>query len=567
MNILFTWPALFWGFLLLPVLILIYLLRRRFQPQTVSSLIFWEQVMRPDVKGAVVHRMPLPWIVALELLILSLLLIGATGPALLTEEQPPALFILDNSLSMQAQAGTHTALNLAQDQLAVLRKKQPGELLLAGDKIQMLSKPSEKITNEQLATLWNGQATQGDLTKAIAWARKNRPGSDIFLLTDQAPLVKAEKVHWLAFGEKADNLGFAGVFVSGDQRGARIVFEVKNYSKKPCKASILVTSEDKEVGRVTLTIEAGKSERGLFRVPPGLSELQLSLPEDALKVDNQAFAVVPRFRPLRVKLAISDTGLLNFWQRSLKAVSQVALCETNEDWLITDQMGENEAKPVLFLVKGKEPKALMGPFFSDRSHAICQGVVLPGLVWGAWGDGKSDGVALCSAGNLPLLTQKGENRLELNLIPLRSTLVQDPVWPALVWNMAMWAEQLRPGLRQFNYHQNELLKSRVPVGSQPILTDPSGSQVETAINAERLVASLDKSGLWHWREASKPDAAMAIAVNLLPGDESDLSNHLSMRRSAVAVNGRVLGRRELSWLFILPALLLLAGHVYLLRRG
>src|SRR5882757_10678525 len=86
-----------------PALAAIYILRNRYRRRSVSSLMLWKFNVQSKAGGAKVHRLQLPLLFFLELLILLLLVTAATGPHWkLPQSTRPLIVVLDDSFSMHA---------------------------------------------------------------------------------------------------------------------------------------------------------------------------------------------------------------------------------------------------------------------------------------------------------------------------------------------------------------------------------------------------------------------------------------------------------------------------------
>ena len=76
----FTYPLAWFAALTLPALVAIYFLRHRFRRQQVSSLLLWQLHRESREGGRRVEKPQWPLVFFLELLILALLVLAATGP-------------------------------------------------------------------------------------------------------------------------------------------------------------------------------------------------------------------------------------------------------------------------------------------------------------------------------------------------------------------------------------------------------------------------------------------------------------------------------------------------------
>ena len=76
----FTYPLAWIAAITLPALAAIYFLRHRFRKQSVSTLLLWQMHQESREGGRRIEKPKLPLVFFLELLVLLLLVLAATGP-------------------------------------------------------------------------------------------------------------------------------------------------------------------------------------------------------------------------------------------------------------------------------------------------------------------------------------------------------------------------------------------------------------------------------------------------------------------------------------------------------
>lgn len=99
-----TYPLAMIALAAVPALAAIYLLRNRFRRRPVSSLVLWRFQVQSKAGGAKVNRLQLPLLFFLEMLVLVLLVVAASGPQWkLPQSARPLIVVLDDSISLRAQ--------------------------------------------------------------------------------------------------------------------------------------------------------------------------------------------------------------------------------------------------------------------------------------------------------------------------------------------------------------------------------------------------------------------------------------------------------------------------------
>ncbi|HEY4414599.1 MAG TPA: BatA domain-containing protein, partial [Verrucomicrobiae bacterium] len=121
-----TYPLALIALATVPALAAIYVLRNRFRHKQVSSLVLWRFHVQSKSGGAKFNRLQLPLLFFLELLILILLVVVATGPRWkLPQSTRPLIVVLDDSFSMRAEHDGISAQARAHDFLEKMFRHQP----------------------------------------------------------------------------------------------------------------------------------------------------------------------------------------------------------------------------------------------------------------------------------------------------------------------------------------------------------------------------------------------------------------------------------------------------------
>ena len=99
----FTYPLAWIAAITLPALAAIYFLRHRFRKQSVSTLLLWQMHRESREGGRRIEKPKLPLVFFLELLVLLLLVLAATGPRWqVPSTTRPLIVVMDDSQSMLA---------------------------------------------------------------------------------------------------------------------------------------------------------------------------------------------------------------------------------------------------------------------------------------------------------------------------------------------------------------------------------------------------------------------------------------------------------------------------------
>jgi len=329
---------------LFAVLIALYLWERSRRTITVPSLLLWQVIPQSTARAT---RFIPDWLFVLQALLLLLLITGLAGPYLSNapagRASERAVLVVDCSASMQAREGPDTRFELARravrDQIGRLAADDEVMLIAAGPQPAVIVPPTSDHAEalRQLAALAPTD-TRADLDAALAAAQRAAARADrttrVALFTD-APLDRLSppwrrSVSVFPVGETDDNLSIDGIQIYqsrfDDPRAARAFVTVRNYAGRETHGFLTVELDGAVFGRQGFTI-APRSATG-FPVPslPGAGVLRASLDvDDALAVDNRAYAYVHPQRPVHVLVVSDDRTLLAEFQRIARAAPGLQL--------------------------------------------------------------------------------------------------------------------------------------------------------------------------------------------------------------------------------------------------
>lgn len=186
-------PAGLWGLLGIPVLILIYIIKPKFQEKLVTSTFIWKLSQKYKKKS-------LPWqITNLLLFVVQLLAIGAISlilarPVIVTEDgAAEKIVILDASASMLVESDAGSRFDVAKEQIADLADDMESygkmTVILAGTESYILVERSDSERNiKELVAGAECTYGEADLSSAFLLAEEvlaENPDAVIYLFTDK----------------------------------------------------------------------------------------------------------------------------------------------------------------------------------------------------------------------------------------------------------------------------------------------------------------------------------------------------------------------------------------------
>jgi len=314
--------ALFFFFLAIPI-VLLYLLKQRRRRVQVSTLMFWDQILRDEQSVTSITRLRKLLSLLLQLLVVTLLALALARPVLSSDllGARRLVIFLDTSASMTAVEGDTTRFELAKNlALDVVRNMSIGDsamlVTVAGtpDIVVPLTDSRKELQEAIDAT----QVTHAPTHFAPAVALLNNLPPDeretaVYLITDGAfdPVELSPSGNmafaYLPVGNAQDNVGIT-VFqlrpLPASPRDFEIMFEAVNNTNEERQVPYELRVADRMIDAGELTMPPnGAVSRSVRQFSQEGGEVELVLDyDDALPLDNRAYAVLPRHEPFHVVL-------------------------------------------------------------------------------------------------------------------------------------------------------------------------------------------------------------------------------------------------------------------------
>jgi hypothetical protein len=320
MSLLNPWAFSFLA--IVPVIVLLYLLKIKRLPATVSTLMFWQRVVAENRRRSLFQKLRHLLSLLLHLLIFLLILFALARPefARFLRGGSSTVLILDTRARMQAieRDGT-TRFDKAKKLLAGYARHASSRnqmtLLTASSTadVAVPFTPDERTLQQGIAKLEPTDAG-GDLDAAIHLAEQllaSRSGAKNIVVFTDRPVATKSKVEWMSVGGKLDNVAitrFAARPIPNSRQTWEVLIEIRNFSDKPAQ------------GNAEIYLDGNLVDVKPFQLAPNGVRIEIfpSLPQtsanargwltarldvhDALPVDNEAFALIPPENPMRVLL-------------------------------------------------------------------------------------------------------------------------------------------------------------------------------------------------------------------------------------------------------------------------
>jgi hypothetical protein len=328
--------------LFVPV-ILFYFLKQRRRQVEVSTLMFWDRILRDEQSVTSLSRLKKILSLLLQLLFIALLAFAVARPLLsgkLTGARRIVL-LLDASASMLVKEGNKTRFDLARDKaFGVVRGMSIGDSLMlvsvAREPDILLpftdSKKAAEEVIEQLSPLHSETNFKEALRLVENLPADARP-TDVYLITDGAfepvEISAPTNTHfaYLRVGEQTENVGITAFQVRPLPQSARdfqIHVEISNQTKADQKVPLELRMGGHLLDAYEFTIAAGQTTTRTLRqfsAEGGPIEAIIDF-KDAFPLDNKAYAILPRPQAVKVRLVTPGNPFL---ERALATDDNVEL--------------------------------------------------------------------------------------------------------------------------------------------------------------------------------------------------------------------------------------------------
>lgn len=396
-----SFTAPFWLLLLclLPLIVILHSIAVRWRRTPVSSLVFWNEVLRERRTSLRIRRLLKNLGLILELLAVTLLAVALAGPRLPGRAYAAAgdtVLVLDSTASMETREGARTRFELARvramDVLAGLRRGARMALITAA-RSPRLAVPFTADRDVLRRAIQGASPTDepGDLKDSMLFAftlRDARRGDQVILVTDGAFDSLGDldtSVPWMriiSVGTPRNNVGITGLSfrrtLSGEET-YEMFLAVHNFGRAPVSVPLIVSADRAPVFSVTLSLAAG--ERRTLSVPwkgptTGRVEARIQA-EDDFPVDDRAYAVFAPARSVRVLIVGPDSFFL---QKALGSLPGVTVHTASEPAALSEgirKTAEDTRTPAeaddVVVFDGVEPPPL------EEGNFICFAAVPPNL--------------------------------------------------------------------------------------------------------------------------------------------------------------------------------------------
>lgn len=350
-----------WFLLLIPLVILMYILKQKFQEEKVSSIYLWSIVLKDIEVNTPWQKLKKNLLLLLQILIIMLLIFAAANLFINYKGtgMNNLIVVIDNSGSMSALYNDNTRFQEAKERAISLIKSAP-----KGSKfsiISMESQPNILITNstnksEILKVINNieprnaaGDINESlDLVKSIAKQYENYKA---IFYSDSSVEIEDINGELVSLSSKGDNVSLDHISSNIDEGIIKVLIRLTNRSEVDLEREVcLYDSEDTLLDINTIDIKAGETKTLFFNTPnENIKWVYAEISEkDSLIEDNRIYYVIEQ---PETKKAILVTDKNLFIEKAINPINTVELYKTTDINNIDDNYD-------LYIFDGKLPEEI-----------------------------------------------------------------------------------------------------------------------------------------------------------------------------------------------------------------
>ncbi len=337
----FLSPGFAWTLAAPAVILILYLLRRRFMPQQVPSVLLWRKSIRDHAANRPFQKLMNNLLMPLQILAALALALTLMRPAVTGGTAGRTVLIFDISGSMQAQTAGHTRLQTAKEEAFQLLRTLPAEeeitVLTAGKEAERLVLSGNREEAEKAIASIECGRDGADMDRALALADaiarngEKNTGANVVVYSDEFRRDQTN-IRGEAFiltinncGKGEDNRAVYSLEAENGKAFARVA----NYGSD-CSVSLTCEADGVLCDAREAEIPAGETAGIAFSIPETAQRVRVSLREkDALTADNAAEAAVKRVRSRKAAVTADSV----FLESALRVRPDLTVVRTEEEAL------------------------------------------------------------------------------------------------------------------------------------------------------------------------------------------------------------------------------------------
>lgn len=341
----FLSPGFAWALAVPAVILVLYLLRRRFLPRQVPSVFLWRRSVKDYAANRPFQKLMKNLLLPLQILAALALALALMRPAVSGGTAGKTVLIFDVSGSMQTETAGRTRLDTAKEEALKMIRSLPAEeeitVLTAGKEAEKLVLSADREEAERAVASVTCGREGADLDRALSLADavarngEKESGANVVIYSDS---FRRDQVNFRggAFTLTIDNCG-AGeenrAVYSLEAEDGRAYARVANYGGD-CSVTMTCEADGVLCDAREAEIPAGETAGVSFSIPETAQYVRVSLREkDALPADNMVEAAVKH--TVTRKIAVTSDSV--FLESALRVRPDLTVLRTEEGALASTE--------------------------------------------------------------------------------------------------------------------------------------------------------------------------------------------------------------------------------------
>ena len=336
MKLFAPWALWFLGSM--PIIIMMYILKQKFEEREISSVYLWQQVLKDIEVNTPWQKLKKNLLLLLQLLAALLLVLALADPFvnLKGSDYASLIVVIDNTGSMNASFDQDSRLERAKDLAAdVVKNTATGTqitLISAGRNPKVeLSNTSDKLEALRRIKLIAATNTSGDIDDAVSMVKaisKQAQTYKAVFFTDSGVNLEGLNGEIVSVAKSVDNVSLDMLTHSIKDGRIKLLLRATNHGSTDVTREVTIFGDNKVLDIQNIQLKSGETKSVLAESDgQGLSYIYAELNEkDGLNSDNTVFDVVEPSQLQKV-LLVSQSNL--FIEKAFSIIDNVELYKSN----------------------------------------------------------------------------------------------------------------------------------------------------------------------------------------------------------------------------------------------
>lgn len=319
----FLRPAAFAGLIIVPMILALYLFKKKRHNISVSSTFLWNTAQLNSNAERSLQKLRKNLLMLLQLIAALFCVLAMTSPYIKAENDVNRYkLVIDNSLSMSAFEGDKTRLDMAKaDAAALVRSARSGSVFsvvtLNSQQSPVVSNSGDKsyVIKQIEAIEQSYQSIDYDVMPSA------EEGESLVIFSDTG--FESDTVTSYTYGTAFNNCGIISLTASDDGKNTRVLGKVKNFGSQTVQNTVGIYADGKLYDSRDITLAPDETKDIVFtQLTSGAKEIKAQLQSsDNFTSDDTAYAVITSGSEKKVLVS----GENAFFERALGVMPSVSV--------------------------------------------------------------------------------------------------------------------------------------------------------------------------------------------------------------------------------------------------